>query len=151
MRADTIRINMLPRLAVRHYVPPDPAHWDLKKLVGKWYWRPLAWCLRKLGAEWREWVPASYPMQVVEIHPASILEMIARAKHALQLLWEKQATILIVGYDEMEKLMNEPPTEIMQFDMPFPIANGQLTEVRRLRVVLVPWLSGWALLPDLDK
>lgn len=142
---------MLPRLAVRHYVPPTPSHADLSKLYGKWYFRALWWFLRKLGAEYQDRIPESWPMQVVEIQQASLFEMIDKSKKAMELLWEKRATTLVLGYDEMDRLLKETPTEMLHLGMSVAVAKDQVTHAVGLRIVLVPWLSGWALLPDLDK
>lgn len=161
MRENVMRLDILPRAFVRYYQAPTPAYWDMRKLNSKWYWRALSWVLKKLGGEFREYIPESWPIHEVKIDQGSIIKMLETSKSAMQYLWDKRATTLVLGYDEMDRLMKEAPTEMMRFDMRFPIGRHERSEydtqyrfVSRtvhLRVVLVPWLSGWALLPDLGE
>lgn len=138
MTPDVFRLNILPRLAVSHYVQPDPGHVDLSKLQRKWYFRPLWRLLCKLGAEYQERIPASWPVQEVQIDHSDVIALIGGSKKALSLLWDKKATTLIVGHDEMDKLMRDAPTEMLTFNMQFPLVNNREYRLMGLRVVCVP-------------
>lgn len=41
--------------------------------------------------------------------------------------------------------------EMVSFNMKWQIGNGPNVRIAGLQVVVVPWISGWALLPDLNK
>lgn len=163
MHNDVMRLNILPHAIRRSWVPPTPAQWNLSKLNRKWYWRALDWFLKKLGGEYQDEIPASWPTRQILIDHRSIVALIETSASAMEALWDKRATTLVLGYNEMEKLMNEAPTELMCFNMPFPMAREETSRNRYdfdrsytsrtvdLRIILVPWLSGWALLPDLDE
>ncbi len=141
---------MMPTTIVRCYEPPTPAHWDLNSLTGKWYWRGLDWLLRKLGAEHREHVPASYPAQARTIDHGSIQSLIIRDPQAVRDLWERRVTMLLVGEGEMTKFLLGAPPECLTFKTRVPLTQGSQSRYMSLRVVCVPWLQGWALLPDLE-
>jgi len=145
------RIAILPRMSVRYYEAPTPAYWDMRKITAKWYWRGLDWLLKKLGAQYREHIPESYPIDERVIDHSGIQKMIATSQRAMRDLWDKRATTLIVGHDEMAKLMNDAPREYLSFYAEVPLAYDANFRYVGLRVVCVPWLEGWALLPDLDK
>lgn len=157
---ETMRLTIPPRMVTTFYEPSTPAHVSLSKLRGKWYFRPLWWFLQKLGAEYQDRIPESYPLQTIAINHESIRELLSSSQRALDTLWQKKATTLVIGHDEMEKLVGAAFSEPAVFRMPFPMQkwvsrNPDLPPeaqmiTRDLRVVLAPWLSGWALLPDLE-
>jgi hypothetical protein len=138
-------------MSVRYYEPATPAYWDMKTLTGKWYWRGLHWLLKKLGAGYREHVPESVRVEERTINHADIQTVIRDSQRALSLLWDKKATTLLVGRDEMAKLMRDAYDEPIAFRAEIPLGNGNDFRYMGLRVVCVPWLEGWAVLPDLDK
>jgi len=158
-----MHLTIMPRMKVRYYEPPSPAYVDLTKLYNKWYWRPLHWLLRKLGMEYHDRIPESYRVEEIAIKQENVRALISSSQKALNVLWREKATTLVIGCDEMEKLVGEAMTEPMTFYMPFVMQNAERdprrpdfppeiqTITRNLRVVLAPWLSGWALLPDLEK
>ena len=145
------RIAILPRMSVKYYEAPTPAYWDMRKLNGKWYWRGLHWLLGKLGAQYRDYIPESIRVEEKTINHANIQAVIRDSQRAMHLLWDKKATTLLVGRDEMTKLMRDACDEPMSFRAEIPLGNGGDFRYMGLRVVCVPWLEGWAILPDLDK
>jgi hypothetical protein len=145
------RINMLPRMAVTRYQPPTPAHWDLSKLQKKWYWRGIHWLLNRLGGAYLDMVPESYPVKTVEIDQRDIQTIIGQSQRAMRLLWNKQATTLIIGPEEFVRFKRELPLEMFSFNAEWPLGNSGQFKMAGLRVVVVPWLSGWTLLPDLNE
>lgn len=145
------RIAIAPRTPVRCHEPSTPAYWDLSRLSGKWYFPALHWLLQKLGAVYRERVPGGVRTEEWAINHADIQATIRGSQSAVRALWDKQATTLLVGHDEMARLTPEAPTEYATFNTRVPIGYGDKSRYMGLRVVCVPWLQGWALLPDLDK
>lgn len=145
------RIAIMQRMSVRYYEPAMPAYWDMRELTGKWYWRGLDWLLKKLGGTYRERIPESHPLVERTIDHGNIQRMIADSQHAMRLLWDKKATTLLVGRDEMTKLMRDAVDDPLMFHAEVPLGYGADFRYMGLRVVCVPWLEGWALLPDLDK
>ena len=145
------RIAILPRMQVKYYEPAKPEYWDMRALTGKWYWRGLDWLLKKLGAGYREHIPESYSIQERTINHNDIRAMIADSQDAMNLLWSKRATTLLVGHDEMSKLMRDACDDPLSFTAEIPLGYGKEFRYMGLRVVCVPWLEGWAILPDLDK
>jgi hypothetical protein len=137
-------------MQVRFFEPPSPAYWDLSELNAKWYWRGLAWLLRKLGGAYQEFIPESVKVEERDICHADIQAMIRSSQSAIHELWSKRATTLVIGYDEMDKLMRNAPREYMTFNTRVPVGYGHRFRYAGLRVVCVPWLEGWALLPDLE-
>lgn len=163
MYDNLMRLNLPPRMAMRYYESATPASWDMRKLNKKWYWRALSWFLKKLGGQYREHVPESYPLTECQVDQRNIIRLLETSARAMDYLWNKKATTLVLGYDEMEKLITDAPTEMMQFGMPVYLQRNEpaheyeyrtgykvVSQTVQLRVVLVPWLSGWALLPDFD-
>ena len=145
------RIAIMPRMSVRYYEPPTPAYWDLSKLKARWYWRGLHWLLKKLGGTYRDYFPESVRVEERLIDHSNIQRMIADSQHAMRLLWDKKATTLLVGRDEMTKLMRDACDDPLSFRAEIPLGRGADFRYMGLRVVCVPWLEGWAILPDLDK
>lgn len=140
----------MPATSVRYYEPSTPAHWDMSSLTDKWYWRGFDWLLKKLGAQYREGIPASYPVQEREIEHGRIQQMIIRDERAVRDLWDRKATTLLVGQDEMAKFLRDSSPDCLTFKTRVPLVQGSKARYMALRVVCVPWLEGWALLPDLE-
>lgn len=145
------RIAILPRMQVQYYQPPTPAYWDLSKLKSKWYWPSLHWLLGKLGGVYWDYIPENVRVDERTIDNRNVQTLIATSTRAMRALWDKKATTLIVGYDEMNKIMRDAPREYLTFNTEIQLGDNKEFRYMGIRVVCVPWLEGWALLPDLDK
>ena len=157
------RIAIPQRVTVKSWQPRVPAHVDISAIRWKWYYKYLWKFLRKLGVQYIEEVPECWPVQTREIDHRDIIRMIESSSKAMDLLWYKKATTLIVGYDEYSKLMNDAPREFLTCCADLPLVRSETnldykappvvhhTRYCGLKIVCVPWLEGWALLPDLEK
>lgn len=165
MPSQISRIAIPVRMMVKSWQPRIPGHVDISAIRWKWYWKSLWWFLRKLGARYNEEIPECWPVQVREINHADIISMLETGGKAMRELWNLKAAILVLGPDEYSKLMRDTPQEMVEFEMPVPMARTESerekwaieprrtiqTRTCKLRVICVPWLEGWALLPDLDR
>jgi hypothetical protein len=160
------RIGIPARVSVKSRQPMIEAHWDTSAIRWKWYYKGLRWLLRKLGAVYVEQIPECWPVQYCEINHASVISMLESGGRAMRELWSMEAAILILGPEEYGKLMSQaPPLEWIEAHVPVKMARTEslrekwdigpghtvYTRTCKLRVICVPWLEGWAILPDLNQ
>lgn len=146
---ETQRLTIAPQITHAGYIPETPGMLDLTRITG-WRRQLLCWLAHKLGASVWEPVPSTVETQTVTLDSENVIAMISKSRSAMENLWHQRAGVLVVGHDEARQIVELPEwaSHVLKFNTTVPLGNGGDVRWLGLRVVVVPWLSGWALLPE---
>lgn len=116
----------------------------------------LPW-LQKLLFKVLRWLKAdSYDTTVeyttVEIDQTSIIDALMRNRIDLERLYNKRARYVVMGPDDFRRFCTAPEiNNMMMVNFTAPVGmNGKRT-ILGLEVVIVPWIDGFFVLPDLNE
>jgi hypothetical protein len=119
---------------------------------GRWPWlqRWAFWLLDKLSARACD---ESITYSTVHVDGNDIIQAVMRNRADIERLYNKRAKYLVIGAEDLARLLNEPSIrQMMRFRFPVQIGgfDGRCG-ILGLEVVVVPWLSGFFVMPDLEK
>lgn len=127
---------------------------DLLQVPSKNRWRrwlqQAAWSLCKwLGCKFdRMFTHETF--ETSELNFDNLIELIHLTRHEMHLIWNENARTILIGHAEMHKLHCEIDDKMVRFGMPLMLQDGGKMRVFDMDVVLVPWMSGILLVPDLS-
>jgi hypothetical protein len=84
------------------------------------------------------------------IDTSKIVEAIRFNKYDIERLYYKKARYVIMGYDAFTALDGEM-REFLRFEAPIRMGMGNRSEIMGLEIIVVPWIEGFFVLPDLEK
>jgi hypothetical protein len=116
----------------------------------------LLW-LQKLLFKVLRWLKAdSYDTAIeyttVEIDPSNIIDALMRNRVDVERLYNKRARYVVMGPRDFQRFSSAPEiNSMLMFSFSTPIGmNGKQT-ILGLEVVIVPWIDGFFVLPDLES
>lgn len=115
--------------------------------------RSALWVLRKCHAElWGSWHDEVPAYDVAELDTSRLMEMVSRNARNIRMLYNQEAKYIVVGYDKFLELVRVK-SELMYFSTDFTAHLNGIDGVRvmGLKLVVVPWVDGIFVLPDLEK
>ncbi len=137
-------VSWLPRL--EH--PWTPIHSRL--LPGKiaWLERACFWLIRKLGGEFERRVPTIYYTELM-LDLGKIADAILDSEDAIYRIWHKGLRYVLVGQQELLDLRKlEHSILRLDFAPNFKGKGDRASVLNGLHVILVPWMKGVVVLPD---
>ncbi len=145
MRDGTVTVvSWLPRL--EHPWMPIRA----RLLPGKvaWLERACFWLIRKLGGEFERKVPTIYYSELM-LDLGKIADAILDSEDAIYRIWHEKLTYVLVGHQEMDNLRKlEHSILRLDFAPNFKEKSDRVSILNGLHVILVPWMKGVVVLPD---
>ena len=116
--------------------------------IVRWLQRLAWWFLRRQ-------LMRMYKTVRAKLGEGGISELINFSAQDIEKITTHRAKWLIIGYRHMYQLIDDRRMNWMDsfsYDDTVKIIDGQRKiTMYGLRVIVVPWIEGWALLPDLDE
>lgn len=113
-----------------------------------WLQRFLFKLLRWLKADSYD---TSVTYTTVKIDPPNILDALMRNRVDVERLYNKRARYVVMGASDFQRFSTAPEiNDMLRFNFMAPFGmNGQRT-ILGLDVVIVPWIEGFFVMPDLE-
>lgn len=127
----------------------DPNRFELNQR-GRWPWlqKLLFKLLRKLGANS---LNTSVSYKTVEIDTKSILNALMENQRDVMTLYNKRARYIVMGPRDYARFTNDPECrDLLYFGFSVPIGMGNRRTIMGMEVVIVPWIEGFFVMPDLQ-
>lgn len=134
----------------------------LRKGLDRWYHRAFVWLGTKLGI-YEKGFERSVSYETVEIDMRGSISKMLEHRHNLEMVSGKRAKYLILGRDQMNKVAMQDMViqhlGVHQVPLMVPVINhrslpSEPTHRRMmydLEVIVVPYIDGCFVLPDLDR
>lgn len=114
-----------------------------------WLQRWLFKLLAKLGANSLE---KSVTYKTVEIDTTRILEALFENQRNVMELYNKRARYVVIGRKDFTRFCSDPEyRDPLYFNFSAPIGINNQRTILGLEVVVVPWIDGFFVLPDLNE
>lgn len=144
-RREETLLNCVENLRASNLILCDrPRSWLLRTIQSAAWWI----CVRLGTAFHRPFTRSEY--RTVRVEGASLLEKVRLNQHDLRMLWDQDGKYLIVGRKAAYDLLHECD-DFMHFQVDVKLGLNRKTRVLGLEVVVVPWIEGLFVLPDLTK
>lgn len=112
----------------------------------RWLLRACLWLMNSCGITRRE---AHETIATIEADVGGILERLWAAQQNMDRVYFERARYVIVGHDAMRDLVRGDVNRVVSFDAEARLGGNQGMRVFGLKVVLVPWIEGVFLLPEI--
>jgi hypothetical protein len=90
--------------------------------------------------------------KTTEIDTSKILEALMKNTRDVQMLYYKRAKYVVMGIEAFAQMSNEPHVhEMMRFNFNTRIGINRQFTALGLEVIVVPWIEGFFVLPELTK
>jgi hypothetical protein len=155
MSESVVRTFQMSR-AVEWVAETDKFQFD-PKAKAPWLQKVCFWLLKLLGAHAKF---AQEHIKRVDIDLNKLVDALMRNRADVEMLYHKRAKYLVVGADKFEDLVTSPEVQAsyMMFEVPLHFNaragyNGRPMPqmFAGLQVVVVPWIDGMFVLPELDR
>lgn len=116
----------------------------------------LLW-LQRLIFQVLRWLRAnslqtSVSYETVEIDTSNILNALMENQRDVEMLYNRRARYVVMGPRDLARLCDQPEIrELMRFNFTSLIGINSRRTVLGLEVVVVPWVEGFFVLPDLEQ
>lgn len=119
---------------------------NTKRLWTRFLW----WLLCLAGADFyrMDRLRVGDDIKVINFSSGKMLEALHLTKHEMRMLYNEEAKFILIGHEMAHDLKMECE-HMLSFSMPQPIIFDGVQKVVGLNVVVCPWLSGVALVPEL--
>jgi hypothetical protein len=143
-------IEMIHPVPIRSWLGREFKYFRIDVEPGRWQWRRrLAaacwWILGKLGARLEE---ETAGWKTVSFSTDKILEKIRLSRNDLARVWHRKADTILISPDLLDDALMDITSSPFVFDVQLPIGMGDDYKILGMRVVVCPWIKGWALLPE---
>lgn len=92
-----------------------------------------------------------WSQKTVAIDQASFFDMLQLTQREMEAIWRKQARYIAIGEDAARALIDELACHsFMTFDLEMQMRRGESVSIRGVQVILVPWMRGVCVLPELN-
>lgn len=113
-----------------------------------WLQKLLFKLLSKLGANSLD---RSVAYKTTEIDTSSILTALMESQRDVTMLYNKRARYVIMGPRDFARFSNEPEIrDMLRFHFTSQIGYNNTRAILGMEVVIVPWIDGFFVLPDLE-
>jgi hypothetical protein len=122
---------------------------DLYACTATWYERLAWWTVKKLGIRFR-FTDIKDCFQSIPIDEQRIIDAVDLSAHEIELIHHKEIKYLLIGNKEAHEIFMEmQDMSYFSFPLDFQYCYGKVHQVRGLTVVVVPWMDGFCLVPEL--
>lgn len=113
-----------------------------------WLGRACFWLIKKIGGEFERKVPTIYYTELM-LDLGKIADAILDSEDAVYRIWHEGLTYVLVGHQELLDLQKlEHSILRLDFTPDFRGKGDRISVLNGLRVILVPWMKGVVVLPD---
>jgi hypothetical protein len=117
----------------------------LRRVATKFVW----WMLKQLNAEF---VKTAERIDILSIDETRLLDEIRLISYEIESIWNKEIKYIVCGREMAYKLWGEKAIRMpWETNIGVHLQHGQSEGIIGLKLVVVPWLEGIALLPDLER
>jgi hypothetical protein len=124
---------------------------ELYAYTSKWYEKLAWWVVRKLGIRFQKTrVEDCYAS--IPIDTGRILDAVDLCANELEAIHYREARYLLIGNKQAHELFQElPELSHFNFDADIRYHMDGTMQVRGLTMVVVPWMDGFCLVPELRE
>ena len=123
---------------------------EMSSSAQHWYQKLALWFLSQTGfTHHYATINTRAHFEYVE-YDDDIVQRLNLCQHDILMLWHELAKYVVVGHDVAHELLDRLNTPYMRFPLEARLGHNGITKVLGLTLVIVPWLKGVAILPDLE-